>query len=514
MRTHLWKFLLVLLLVVLFANAVYPPGQKLKLGKDLAGGVTILYGIKPDAKTGRQPSTAQVTQMISVIRDRIDPKGVYDISIEALGTNQIEISMPLPSAEVKAARLKLDAQLNAMVASAIDPDELDEVFRLTGADREARIAALSQAVPERQALFEAAILAHDRMRTLEAQFTPLEREAREAQKIVDAPAAEALAAESEAIQAVSASGVQGVVLSDLVRIEDPAELQKRLDELAAATPDAPAATAALKTYVDAAKHRKELQEEADRVKAVWRLRLEPLGRAAAEATTAFDEAREKILNTSINVEEVRRVLGLDHSPRSIRDAASGKDIPGPSVRDEAIARLKSRFPVLADQIDQTVVLYDEYRGRARGYDDPKDLIALLRGAGVLSFRITAVASDPLPLTQLREELRARGPSGIRESESARWFPVDNPEGWANDERERNFLHTDPAGFFSARGYIAEEFDGVVYLLLYTTPDRALSETSGPWKLTGATHSLDRQGRPAVSFRLDVSGARLLPNSRA
>ena len=509
MRTHLWKFLLVLLLVVLFGNAIFPPREKLKLGKDLAGGVTILYGVKPDPKTGRQPSTPQITQMVSVIRDRIDPKGVYDISIEALGTNQIEISMPLPSPEVKEARLKLDAHLDAMVASAIEPYELDEVFRLTGADRAARIAALSQAVPERQELFAEAISAHDLLQSLEAQYAPLEQEARAAQKIVDEPAAEAKAAADESLQAVSQAGVQGVFLSDLITIEDPAELQKRIDEIAATAPDAEVATAALKAYVDATKHQRELDDEAARVKGVWRLRLEPIGRAAADADAAFEAAREKIINTSTNVEEIRRVLGLDNTPRPVRDAASGKDIPGPSVREEAIARLKGRFPVLAAQIDQAVVLYDAYRSRARGYDDPKDLIALLRGAGVLSFRITAAASDPLPLTQLREELRDRGPTGIRDSESARWFPVDNAEGWTNDDRERDFLHADPAGFFSARGYVAEEFDGIIYLLLYTTPDRALSETSGPWKLTGATNSVDRQGRPAVSFRMDVSGARLM-----
>ncbi len=508
MRTHLWKILLVLLIGVVCANAIYPPREKLKLGKDLAGGVTILYGIKPDAKTDRQPTAPQVTQMISVIRDRIDPKGIYDISIEALGTNQIEISMPLPSPEVKEARQKLDAHLDSMVASAIEPYELDEVFRLSGAERAARVKALSEAVPEREALFADAIEAYDRVQKLEADYKPLEQEARAARQAADDAVDAAVALVNERLNAAQQAGVDAIELPKIPNITDPAEMQAKVDELVTAAPDAAAARAAIADYLEASKFHLEKIDEASRVKVLWQIRLEPIERAAVAADATFEQSRETILNTSINVEEVRRILGLDKTPRMVHDAATDKDIAGPSVRDEAVERLKGRFPVLASEIDQAIQLYDAYRSRARGYDDPKDLIALLRGAGVLSFRITAQNSDPLPFQQLREELRDRGPSGSRSSELVRWFPVDNLEGWASDERERNFLRSDPAGFFSARGYVAEEFDGVVYILLYQTPDRSLSETSGPWKLTGATRSMDRRGRPAVSFRLDVAGARL------
>lgn len=507
MRTHLWKFLLVIVVALLCANAIFPPREKLKLGKDLAGGVTILYGIKPDPETGRQPSAPEITQMISVIRDRIDPKGIFDISIEALGTNQIEISMPLPSPEVKEARQKLDAHLDSLVAASIEPYELDEVFRLAGAERAARVAALSEAIPARGPLFAEAIAAHERLQSLEAQYAPLDQEAQEARRAADQAVEAALKVVNETLNAAEAAGVDGMTLSTVAGIEDATEMQARVDELVAEAPDAQVAREAIAAYLEAAKRHLELIDEAARVQALWRLRLEPIERAATEADRQFEEARQAILETSINVEEIRRRLALDKTPRPVRDAASGKEIPGPSVREEAIARMKESFPVLASDIDEAVELYDAYRSRARGYDDPKDLIALLRGAGVLSFRIAAQPSDPVPFQQLRDELRERGPSGTR-SQDVRWFPIDNPESWADSDRMLEFLRADPAGFFSSRGYVAEEFDGAVYILLYQTPDRSLSETSGPWELTGATRTLDRRGRPAVAFRLDVSGARL------
>ncbi len=508
MRTHLWKIILVVVAVLLCANAIFPPREKLKLGKDLAGGVTILYGVKPDANTGRQPTSAQVSQMISVIRDRIDPKGIYDISIEALGTNQIEISMPLPSPEVKEARRQLDAHLDALAASSIQPYELDEVFRLSGAEREARIAALSAEVPEREPLFADAIAAYDRYQRFAADYAPIEEQSRQARKAAQAEVEAAQAVVTEKLNAAEQAGVDAIELPRMAGIPDEAAQQARIDELVAEVEDPQAARDAIAAYLEARNHVADLQAEADRVRALWQIRLEPLERAAVQADEVFEQAREAIMNTSLNVEDVRRILALDKTPKVVRDAATGKNIEGPSVREEALARLKAQFPVLESEISQAVTLYDAYRSRARGYDDPKDLIALLRGAGVLAFRITAENSDPLNFQQLRQELRERGPTGTRSSESVRWFAVDRPEGWTDDEREQQFLASDPAGFFAARGYVAEEFDGVIYLLAYQTSDRSLDETSGPWELTGASRTIDRTGRPAVSFRLDAAGARL------
>ncbi len=515
MRTHLWKFVLILLIAILCANAVYPPREKLKLGKDLAGGVTILYGIKPDEQTGRQPSSAEITQMVTVLRERVDPAGVYDIAIETLGTNQIEISMPLPSPEVKAARQALDAHLDSMVANAIEDYELDEVFRLAPAERAARIEALCAAVPARRPLLESAIQAFDRVQRLEAQYEPLYRQAEAAIEAARDAEDAALKAMNEALNAVEQTGIDGLKLSAL-DISVPEEtlrtsIEELVTALTAAKPeaDAAAARAAIDAYLSARRAHQAARDELPRVEALWRLRQEPLERAATEANAELEAVREEILRTSMNIEEIRRVLALDAKPRSQRDAATGRPIEGPSIREEALARLRIAYPALASEIDQAVSLYDAYRSRARGYDDPKDLIALLRGAGVLSFRIAARSSDPLPFEALREELRERGPTGAGSSQEVRWFSVDNPESWADDDRSLAYLRQEPVGFFSARGFIVEEFDGKIYILLYRTPQRSLDETSGEWKLTGARRTQDpRTGQPAVSFSLDVGGARL------
>lgn len=515
MRTHLWKFLLILLLAVLCANAVYPPRDKLRLGKDLAGGVTILYGIKPDETTGRQPSMTEIMQMITVIRDRIDPRGIYDIGIEALGTNQIEISMPLPTPEVKAARQALDAHLDLLAASAIDPYELDEVFRLAPAERAERIAAYSAAVPARAEPFQKAVQAFDRLQRLEEQYRPLQREAEAAVNAARDAEDRALRAMNEALNAAEQTGVDGIRLAALNIDAPQEEINQAIDDLLAKMletrpeADAAAARAAADRYLALRRAHVDARENFTRTNVLWRVRLEPTERAAGEADQAFEDALQEIRRTSIDIEEVRRVLGLDTRPRRQLDAATGKEIAGPSVRDEALARLRNSFPVLKDQLDQAVVLYDAYRSRSRGYDDPKDLIALLRGAGVLSFRITVRPSDPLSFDDLRRTLRERGPGGAGTDENVRWYAIDNPEAWADNDQMLAYLRADPVGFFSARGYVVEEFDGTVYMLLHRSRERALDETSGDWRLTGASRTQDpRSGRPAVSFRLDVSGARL------
>ena len=60
----------------------------------------------------------------------------------------------------------------------------------------------------------------------------------------------------------------------------------------------------------------------------------------------------------------------------------------------------------APPLEAVAAAYDAYAGKRKGFDDPEDLMRLLRGAGVLEFRIAVRAKSPEGVnpTGLREQL--------------------------------------------------------------------------------------------------------------
>ncbi|MEZ6243466.1 MAG: protein translocase subunit SecD [Phycisphaerales bacterium] len=127
MRHLLRNSILCIGLMVFFTAMIFPPAQKLRLGKDLRGGVTLLYSVKID----RQESAGRVLdQVIQVLKDRIDPQGLLEIQMVAQGQDRIEITMPLPGPHVIELRDAYREKLNALSAFEITPDEFERAMRL------------------------------------------------------------------------------------------------------------------------------------------------------------------------------------------------------------------------------------------------------------------------------------------------------------------------------------------------------------------------------------------------
>ena len=118
--------------VILFITATclwlaYPPSEKIRLGKDLQGGVSIVMQVRLGDRDDWQTIMSQV---ISVIKQRINPTGVLDISVQAQGRDRIEIVMPLPSEDVLAARKRYEDMLAQIVSEARIPSaELSQALR-------------------------------------------------------------------------------------------------------------------------------------------------------------------------------------------------------------------------------------------------------------------------------------------------------------------------------------------------------------------------------------------------
>ena len=73
MKNIAWKVGLILFVIALCLFAVIPPKSKIRLGKDLQGGTSLIYLVKiPDSVEDRQ---GVLSQTISVLKERVDPRG-------------------------------------------------------------------------------------------------------------------------------------------------------------------------------------------------------------------------------------------------------------------------------------------------------------------------------------------------------------------------------------------------------------------------------------------------------
>lgn len=117
-----FHLVLIALITAGFVYMLYPPKEALRLGRDLRGGVSLIYSVEipPGADNNKV-----IQDVIGVLKDRANPQGTFDISFLPQGFNRIEVVMPLPSPEVQELQVTFRTALEALVnASRIDRDEV------------------------------------------------------------------------------------------------------------------------------------------------------------------------------------------------------------------------------------------------------------------------------------------------------------------------------------------------------------------------------------------------------
>jgi len=423
------NLLLVLALLVVFGLRLTPPEKQIRLGKDLRGGVTLTYQVQ--LERGDDPN-AVIPQMIEVLKQRVDPNGLFEISMVQQGRDRIQISMPAPSEEIKQLRDAYEAELSRLAELAVSEQSIDALLRAEpGEERQRHIERIAGGDESRRQMLETLVPRYEEAVTLRA-------EARRAEN-------------------------------------DPDASPERIDELA---------------------------------------------EAAAEANIAYERARRALVQSAPSEEEVRRALRKSNRRPTVYDEDKGERVSFPSPRERAIEALKERYPGAVDEIERVVEAHDEYLANRTTLDDPTDLIELLQASGVLSFRITVDArgDEALPPGQvqsLRERLRELGPDQAG-SDQARWFKINRIESWYDDVSGMERLLADPAAYFDNygdTGYVVEEYQGDYWMLSYDVPGARLTqetqEREGEWSVSRASRGQDRTGRPAINFRMDANGARLL-----
>ena len=250
---------------------------------------------------------------------------------------------------------------------------------------------------------------------------------------------------------------------------------------------------------------------------------QPLESAAAEALNASVAAAEKLVEARKQLEAAwQTLLATNISPSAFDAALNLPTEPGPTIepaagrRQQALDRLMARHPALKPSIQSTADAFAAYEKVKGPLDDSNDLEALLRGSGVLEFRIAprvGLATE----ARYRQQLQSIG-DRPEAGDEYRWMEIEDLTGFADEPEELKLLEDDPSSYFAGRyaiaggdkgGLIADRFAGRVFLLLSDDPESSMTRKNPGWRLTSARRSIDDMGLPAVAFNLDAVGGQYM-----
>jgi len=423
--------LIIGVILVAGAAALYPPERKLQGGLDINGGFSVIFEID-DHGLEDQPDLAE--QMKLQLQRRVDPTGVSGIVWRVHGRNRLEVQMPLPPVNATELRDRYLNLLDQLLASNLRRSEIE--------------AACRQAEPERAAALD------------------------QLAQRADVPLADLRLAAQRYDEYLAA--LAAVETGRTAPAEPPAAESKPADGAADETSTQPAASAPAPN----------VQRELDM--------------ALRDATERLDDAIEQVLSHNLDEHRFRDALELDEkSP----------------IRKNTIDQIKAEHPHLAKGpggepglIDQVIEAHNRWRPVRGHLDGPADLRRLLRGAGVLDFRILAepTQENPTQWDRYREQLAKNGPR-FQPGDTARWFKIDQPLSFFHLRSPADLVDFKP--IFS--GVVAEKYNDQWYALAMTGGDHEMKgDAQRSWQLKGAGRSRDRSGRPSVAFEFDARGGDL------
>jgi SecD/SecF fusion protein len=448
-RNLLPKAILILVLVVAALAALYPPGKTLKPGIDLAGGTSLIYAINTEGlNAAEERGLAQ--RMITVLRRRIDPANIQNLIWRPQGNTRFEIQMPLASKETREKRVAYETQLDALLNRNINPATIMRALQLPAEERQKELAQFAQGDPNRLEILNNLASVFDERKQLHANRDEATQELADLQTKLTAAGVDMSRVEANR--------------RDWAKLDDE-KLQKELTDFLGAPAQVETLTSYVKTYRNLTAALDALTSETG-------------------VNERYEKARRQLDKLNMSREQITYVLDL--GPKS-------------ADRPLQVAELKKKFPDRAGQIDQLVTAYDQYRPFRGRLDDPMDLRRMLRGAGILEFRIvpTEDRADPsaAEIARYKEALAEKGPTLASDSKY-RWIQIEKPSEW------------------SVPGGVMGVFGDKTYTLASNKPDEAMLHHAGgtrEWKLQNAYPATDEMGRRAIGFTLDIKGGNLFYN---
>jgi len=442
------KAALIVFLVVFALLEVYPPNEKLKPGLDLAGGTSLIYDIDTtDLSADEKKGLAQ--RMIPILRRRIDPTNVANIVMRPQGDRRIEIQLPIASADTLEKRNAYEDALTALEnqnvnlltvkrALSADTRRREEIFAAFAGDSETRAAILEDLA----AAYDVRKEKQDRRDDFSSRMDKLKDKLDSKQLRTD-------------------------------YVESMASQWSKLDKKARAE--------AIAEFTEKNMWNSALVEEYIDIYTKWAQIVNELAEPEIGANVKYKQASQKLSQLNLNIQQFESIL----------------DMPAKSSQKQNhIAELKLKFSEHSEKIDEVVSAYNEYKIVGGRLDDPQDLKRMLRGGGVLEFRILPTAGDgKTSVAELQgylESLRTQGPKLASDSRYV-WCEVENPQEWG--------VANAAVGIFGEKAYV----------LASNQQNECMLPGEKQWKLKKARPTSDQMGRHAIGFVHDEIAARLFYN---
>lgn len=150
---RLYKWLLIIAMVVISLALLYPPGRKLKGGIDLVGGTSLLYDI--DTSGLRADEQRELSsRVMRILKERVDPKGQMNLEWRPVGNARLEVRMPRPPAEALARREAYNKTLEQITGLSLKRREVEDALNSPADQRDPNMTKLQRGVKERDPLLK------------------------------------------------------------------------------------------------------------------------------------------------------------------------------------------------------------------------------------------------------------------------------------------------------------------------------------------------------------------------
>lgn len=451
-KNQIWKPVLIVLFVIFAIYLVYPPELKLRWGLDLVGGSSMTYEIDTEGLDAKERK-GLAQRMIPILRRRIDPMNVANIVMFPSGDTRLEIRLPLASQDAIDKREAYERALASLEDDNVNLLKLKRSLSGDAATRTETIDSFSADSEDRKQILKDWVEVNE------------ERSDRQRQRDELGKGMDAIIAKIEEL-GLSGDFVESKVV-DWYRL-DPSSLSQDIKAYAGKKE---AGIELIGEYVDLYTKRAPI--------------INDLARPETGLHARYNAASAKLQELNLSTLQLTDVLALSE---------------GSLKRTELIQKFLDDFPDRAKKINAVIATHASYQVVGGRLDDPEDVKRMLKGAGVLEFRILPTTGDGVTregeIEGYLETLKTKGP---KQSSDSRYI-------WIEIEDPANF----PKGYENigqpARGVFGEK----EYVLASNQADESMlrGTVDKPWKLKKAYPTTDEMGRRAIGFNHDEIAAKL------
>ncbi|MHC4395511.1 MAG: protein translocase subunit SecD [Planctomycetota bacterium] len=449
-----WRIVLIIVLPVVAAYFLYPPDKTLKPGMDLGGGTSLIYEIDTQGLSITE-RTGLSSKLIKVLRRRIDPANIQNIIWRPQGSTRFEIQMPLANAEARAKRKNSKKAQGELLAKNINPAIIMRSLGKPAVQRDEDFKKFAPDSPERLEILNNLARIYDERKELQNKRDELFSKLKTPESIIN---------------------VAGLDLDQIkLRLGDWIKLDEQ--EL----------TETIKEFLGGSEGNLELLSRYTKMYSEWSEVVGQLTDPETGKNIQYQNAKQALDKLNLSEDQLDFILALP--------AKSTK-------RRQAINQLKVEFANREDLISEVVAAFEEYRPFQGRLDDPGDLKRMLKGAGILEFRILPTLGHPKVdtdriISYYVELLKTKGPKYASDNNYV-WCEIENIDEWRAADSE-------------GRSTVVAGFGDKQYVLTSNQKDEVMlaGVDTKQWKLEKASPGRDNQtGQRAIDFLLDDRAAKI------